>query len=300
MLQIEYDLVWNLCCKKCQIKESDPERGGNWSLSTLRRSRHKYKVVMACLSGGKRHWSLCPVWKGQAQRMSMRLYSVRERDRDRKRGLTKHAVKYMPTSCWSAGLKVLGEGSGLGVPTVDSKESPPPLTASVPASSVSSTPLPFPAVPVTPASLYSATNIGAMNRRRHALLEKPRRTSRPDWVIVVVVVVVVFKKTCSALVIGWEKSDETPTAMAGLPLQTRQEEEQDHLLFQEFTGSKTAAAAGNCKHAHWHCNALMVTPPYPVLHRTEHPQLNFETSLSISVCLPLSLCLSFSPRSKKN
>jgi hypothetical protein len=92
--------------------------------------------------------------------------------------------------------------------------------------------------------------------------------------------------------------------MAGLPLQTRQEEEeeeeQDHPLFHEFTGSKTAAAAaaGNCKHAHWHCNALMVTPPYPVLHRTEHLQLNFETSLSVSVCLPLSLSLVFSPQHK--
>jgi hypothetical protein len=93
--------------------------------------------------------------------------------------------------------------------------------------------------------------------------------------------------------------------MAGLPLQTRQEEEeeeeeQDHPLFHEFTGSKTAAAAaaGNCKHAHWHCNALMVTPPYPVLHRTEHLQLNFETSLSVCVCLPLSLSLVFSPQQK--
>jgi hypothetical protein len=82
--------------------------------------------------------------------------------------------------------------------------------------------------------------------------------------------------------------------MAGLPLQTRQEEEQDHLLLQEFTGSKTAA--GICKHAHWHCNALMVTPPYPVLHRTEHPQLNFETSLSVFASLSLSLV--FSPQQK--
>jgi hypothetical protein len=41
--------------------------------------------------------------------------------------------------------------------------------------------------------------------------------------------------------------------MAGLSLQTRQEEEEeDHPLLQEFTGSKTAAtaAAGNCKHTH--------------------------------------------------